>query len=255
MPTRDNTNQKNELYKSKLCNNHTQKGTCPYGSHCQFAHGKEELRSFNTSITSVFEVDLSAHETHKRIKAKSISINKIFEQLRHCDASNLTFTKGILYPPAHFNCYFNTCSCSTASELEKINSSTPPTSQDNVSNSSSLDYKHLMNDSRISNEHGINNLSIQSNIQNNSNNSKKRKRSITLPIMNEKNKFTPNDRFKISDRGGNQFCFAQRNIISGDCSLKEPLGGSIVDSSSSEDEIAKTYFKSDDRSMKEDFGF
>jgi butyrate response factor len=30
--------------KSSLCRNFTEKGFCPYGSKCQFAHGPEELR-------------------------------------------------------------------------------------------------------------------------------------------------------------------------------------------------------------------
>lgn len=30
--------------KSSLCKNFTEKGFCPYGNKCQFAHGPEELR-------------------------------------------------------------------------------------------------------------------------------------------------------------------------------------------------------------------
>jgi hypothetical protein len=30
--------------KSSLCKNFTEKGFCPYGSKCQFAHGPQELR-------------------------------------------------------------------------------------------------------------------------------------------------------------------------------------------------------------------
>ncbi|XP_057522180.1 zinc finger CCCH domain-containing protein 14-like isoform X2 [Amaranthus tricolor] len=32
------------MYKTELCNKWQQTGTCPYGPHCQFAHGVSELR-------------------------------------------------------------------------------------------------------------------------------------------------------------------------------------------------------------------
>lgn len=35
---------KSELYKTRLCKNFLEKGTCPYGKLCQYAHGMSELR-------------------------------------------------------------------------------------------------------------------------------------------------------------------------------------------------------------------
>lgn len=32
------------MFKTELCNKWQETGTCPYGDHCQFAHGIEELR-------------------------------------------------------------------------------------------------------------------------------------------------------------------------------------------------------------------
>lgn len=34
-----------ELYKTELCQQYSSKGSCPYGSKCQFAHGENELKS------------------------------------------------------------------------------------------------------------------------------------------------------------------------------------------------------------------
>lgn len=38
------SNSKNNKMKSSLCRNFSEKGYCPYGFKCQFAHGLEELR-------------------------------------------------------------------------------------------------------------------------------------------------------------------------------------------------------------------
>lgn len=38
--------------KSSLCRNFTEKGFCPYGNKCQFAHGPEELKINNQANTS-----------------------------------------------------------------------------------------------------------------------------------------------------------------------------------------------------------
>eukprot|EP00183_Erythrolobus_madagascarensis_P005470 CAMPEP_0185857460 /NCGR_PEP_ID=MMETSP1354-20130828/29520_1 /TAXON_ID=708628 /ORGANISM="Erythrolobus madagascarensis, Strain CCMP3276" /LENGTH=231 /DNA_ID=CAMNT_0028559731 /DNA_START=86 /DNA_END=778 /DNA_ORIENTATION=- len=40
-----NKNPKKELYKTEMCRSWTETGTCRYGVKCQFAHGREELRS------------------------------------------------------------------------------------------------------------------------------------------------------------------------------------------------------------------
>lgn len=32
------------MFKTELCNKWQQTGACPYGDHCQFAHGMSELR-------------------------------------------------------------------------------------------------------------------------------------------------------------------------------------------------------------------
>lgn len=37
-------NRKLGLYKTELCRSWEEKGTCRYGSKCQFAHGQDELR-------------------------------------------------------------------------------------------------------------------------------------------------------------------------------------------------------------------
>lgn len=35
---------KTQLYKTELCRSYQETGTCPYGNHCQFAHGDPQLR-------------------------------------------------------------------------------------------------------------------------------------------------------------------------------------------------------------------
>lgn len=35
---------KTQLYKTELCRSFQETGTCPYGNHCQFAHGSDQLR-------------------------------------------------------------------------------------------------------------------------------------------------------------------------------------------------------------------
>lgn len=43
-PPRHANPKTNELYKTELCKNHEETGTCKYGRACQFAHGRDELR-------------------------------------------------------------------------------------------------------------------------------------------------------------------------------------------------------------------
>ncbi|KAI7960176.1 hypothetical protein MJO29_005244 [Puccinia striiformis f. sp. tritici] len=53
-------NKKTNLYKTELCRSWEEKGTCRYGSKCQFAHGQEELKGvsrhpkFKTEICRTF---------------------------------------------------------------------------------------------------------------------------------------------------------------------------------------------------------
>ncbi|KAF5366313.1 hypothetical protein D9758_005716 [Tetrapyrgos nigripes] len=71
MPSPDNTaggsgpsanNRKLGLYKTELCRSWEEKGSCRYGSKCQFAHGEEELREvahhpkYKTEICRTFWV-------------------------------------------------------------------------------------------------------------------------------------------------------------------------------------------------------
>ncbi|PLW07620.1 hypothetical protein PCANC_27781 [Puccinia coronata f. sp. avenae] len=54
------TNKKTNLYKTELCRSWEEKGTCRYGSKCQFAHGQDELKNvsrhpkFKTEICRTF---------------------------------------------------------------------------------------------------------------------------------------------------------------------------------------------------------
>lgn len=54
------SNKKTNLYKTELCRSWEEKGTCRYGSKCQFAHGQEELKNvsrhpkFKTEICRTF---------------------------------------------------------------------------------------------------------------------------------------------------------------------------------------------------------
>ena len=43
-PTSPNVLQYNTKIKSSLCKNYMERGTCPYGRRCQFAHGPNELK-------------------------------------------------------------------------------------------------------------------------------------------------------------------------------------------------------------------
>jgi len=47
-------------YKTQLCQNWERSATCPYGSRCQFAHGKEELRARSSSATGERDSEKSA---------------------------------------------------------------------------------------------------------------------------------------------------------------------------------------------------
>lgn len=53
-------NKKTNLYKTELCRSWEEKGTCRYGTKCQFAHGQEELKNvsrhpkFKTEICRTF---------------------------------------------------------------------------------------------------------------------------------------------------------------------------------------------------------
>ena len=42
-----NKGHANPRYKTALCKKYMQSQSCPYGDKCQFAHGEQELRSFN----------------------------------------------------------------------------------------------------------------------------------------------------------------------------------------------------------------
>ena len=49
--TIDNSGVPNPRFKTEICRNFKEKGTCLYGDLCQFAHGKHELRvSFDSSL-------------------------------------------------------------------------------------------------------------------------------------------------------------------------------------------------------------
>ncbi len=41
---------KDPKYKTELCKTFSEKGKCPYGYKCRFAHGKEELNSKNLNL-------------------------------------------------------------------------------------------------------------------------------------------------------------------------------------------------------------
>ena len=42
-----NKGHANPRYKTALCKKYLQSQSCPYGDKCQFAHGEQELRTFN----------------------------------------------------------------------------------------------------------------------------------------------------------------------------------------------------------------
>ena len=42
-----NKGHSNPRYKTALCKKYMQSQSCPYGDKCQFAHGEQELRTFN----------------------------------------------------------------------------------------------------------------------------------------------------------------------------------------------------------------
>ena len=42
-----NKGHANPRYKTALCKKYMQSQSCPYGDKCQFAHGEQELRTFN----------------------------------------------------------------------------------------------------------------------------------------------------------------------------------------------------------------
>ncbi|PPQ63521.1 hypothetical protein CVT24_004749, partial [Panaeolus cyanescens] len=49
-------NRKLGLYKTELCRSWEEKGSCRYGTKCQFAHGEDELRKYKTEICKTFWV-------------------------------------------------------------------------------------------------------------------------------------------------------------------------------------------------------
>ena len=46
----ENEQKKDPKYKTELCKTFSEKGKCPYGYKCRFAHGKEELNSKNLNL-------------------------------------------------------------------------------------------------------------------------------------------------------------------------------------------------------------
>eukprot|EP00026_Physarum_polycephalum_P006418 Phypoly_transcript_06460.p1 GENE.Phypoly_transcript_06460~~Phypoly_transcript_06460.p1 ORF type:complete len:279 (+),score=52.69 Phypoly_transcript_06460:613-1449(+) len=76
-------------YKTELCKSFTETGTCRYGVKCQFAHGKEEIRSilrhpkYKTEICKTFHTSgtcpygIRCRFIHTRSKEESLSVQKV----------------------------------------------------------------------------------------------------------------------------------------------------------------------------------
>lgn len=62
-------NRKLGLYKTELCRSWEEKGTCRYGTKCQFAHGEEELRQVQRHPKVCLPVALSRSLTHAVISS------------------------------------------------------------------------------------------------------------------------------------------------------------------------------------------
>lgn len=69
-------------YKSELCSNFTKLGQCPYGSRCQFAHGKGDLRRTETQyLTNNYIPFIPPPKKYKKLDPKISFTSRILDPI------------------------------------------------------------------------------------------------------------------------------------------------------------------------------
>jgi len=86
-------NKQKSLYKTELCRSWEEKGRCPYGNKCQYAHGSEELRpvvrhpKFKTEVCCTFvTTGTCPYGRRCRFIHKNVPITAVGKQV--CDPSS-----------------------------------------------------------------------------------------------------------------------------------------------------------------------
>ncbi|KAL8521064.1 hypothetical protein ACS0TY_011564 [Phlomoides rotata] len=78
--SRGGGSENSKLHKNKLCRYWETSGTCQFGSECQFAHGKEELRPHRSSSKlkpEIFELNSSLEGSSSSYGSKSPPIRRV----------------------------------------------------------------------------------------------------------------------------------------------------------------------------------
>ena len=85
-----NKGQANPRYKTALCKKYMQAQSCPYGDKCQFAHGEQELRTFNGhSQNMMYAIGMGSKNqnnmlNYKIVKCKNWEKDKSCKYGAHC---------------------------------------------------------------------------------------------------------------------------------------------------------------------------
>ena len=85
-----NKGHSNPRYKTALCKNYIQNHSCPYGDKCQFAHGEQELRSFNAQPQNMmYSLGMNQKNqnnmlNYKIVKCKNWEKDKSCKYGAHC---------------------------------------------------------------------------------------------------------------------------------------------------------------------------
>ena len=90
-----NKGHSNPRYKTALCKNYIQNHSCPYGDKCQFAHGEQELRSFNAQPQNMmYSLGMNPKNQNNMLNYKIVKC-KNWEKDKSCKyGAHCTFAHG-----------------------------------------------------------------------------------------------------------------------------------------------------------------
>ena len=90
-----NKGHSNPRYKTALCKKYMQNQSCPYGDKCQFAHGEQELRSFNAQPQNMmYSLGMNPKNQNNMLNYKIVKC-KNFEKDGTCKyGQHCTFAHG-----------------------------------------------------------------------------------------------------------------------------------------------------------------
>ena len=90
-----NKGHANPRYKTALCKKYLQAQSCPYGDKCQFAHGEQELRTFNGhSQNMMYALGMNTKNQNNMLNYKIVKC-KNWEKDKSCKyGAHCTFAHG-----------------------------------------------------------------------------------------------------------------------------------------------------------------